>query len=549
LRKEDFERCQWQEVIANCSEKECISYCQHFQKKAKEAEENDDLQAQTVFSLLARITYLGFHLDTQEQPFAPAAAIEQISDDDISLLEEIMPDVADAEMRARIADIVWLRQKIRRGKYHIVRLAANSYLEAARKFEGSQTWIHCTTRIERALQLAVLLGEKNNQLYENIISYIEETLDNYDQKALDLFAARMMHLLQKYVKSEHSQYAARYAPVAEKMALRAEALGTWHIARAYWVCKAGWHRLERNTVAEQSARESLAETYVKEAQIALSASEPSYLAVCAHLRSAIEAFRAISKKQRTDELHELLLEYQEKIPGQLRRVEVEIDISEMVEKAIAAVKDKSLDDAIRALALIGKSQEITTIRRLVEDITQRTPLLHLLERTLQTNKGKVTAQKPSMAGNPLEVEEAFQDEMFEYARYFQGLHAQGLVEPARTRINLEHNVQIQDLIPLVTHNPFVPPGRELIFARGLMAGFAGDLLVAGHLLVPQLENSIRYQLYRQGIITSTLTSPEGIQDELSLNAIFDDHRTKLVEIFGSNIVFDLEGLLIHRFWQ
>jgi hypothetical protein len=65
-------------------------------------------------------------------------------------------------------------------------------------------------------------------------------------------------------------------------------------------------------------------------------------------------------------------------------------------------------------------------------------------------------------------------------------------------------VSQRDWDPLVTDNPFIPPGRERIFAEGLHAGLMGNLLVAVHLLVPQFENSIREILTRAGAITSKL---------------------------------------------
>ena len=49
--------------------------------------------------------------------------------------------------------------------------------------------------------------------------------------------------------------------------------------------------------------------------------------------------------------------------------------------------------------------------------------------------------------------------------------------------------------PLVnaTGNRFiVPPGREMLFGKGLVFGYEGDFPSALHLLVPQLENMVRY---------------------------------------------------------
>ena len=45
---------------------------------------------------------------------------------------------------------------------------------------------------------------------------------------------------------------------------------------------------------------------------------------------------------------------------------------------------------------------------------------------------------------------------------------------------------------------------------------------------------------------SGLTSPQGIQDEYSLNKLFEEHRAEIANLLGEDLTFDLEGLLIER---
>jgi hypothetical protein len=108
--------------------------------------------------------------------------------------------------------------------------------------------------------------------------------------------------------------------------------------------------------------------------------------------------------------------------------------------------------------------------------------------------------------------------MFSQAMITQGIHAQATVEPAREQINSEHQVEVDAFLPIVSDNPFVPAGREYIYARGLHAGLSGDFLVAAHLLILQLEPSRRYLLFNRGVLTSGLDS-QGIQEERNLNML------------------------------
>ncbi len=67
------------------------------------------------------------------------------------------------------------------------------------------------------------------------------------------------------------------------------------------------------------------------------------------------------------------------------------------------------------------------------------------------------------------------------------------------------------------------------------------MVKAIHLLVPQLEHSIRMLLHRTGEQTSTLDS-YGIQKELNLNSLL--YLSKLKEMLGDDLVFTLQGLLV-----
>ncbi|MHC5737238.1 DUF4209 domain-containing protein, partial [Nostoc sp.] len=125
----------------------------------------------------------------------------------------------------------------------------------------------------------------------------------------------------------------------------------------------------------------------------------------------------------------------------------------------------------------------------------------------------------------------------------QTFHAQAYIEQARYQINLEHSVQINDLLPIVSNSPFVPSEREYLFAKGLYAGLTGDFFTSTHILIPQIENSMRYLLWRQNIITSKFDD-NGIQNEYDLNKIL--YLPEIASIFDENTLFDLRGLLIEH---
>jgi len=94
------------------------------------------------------------------------------------------------------------------------------------------------------------------------------------------------------------------------------------------------------------------------------------------------------------------------------------------------------------------------------------------------------------------------------------------------------------------NSPWVPEDRSHLYAKGFHAGFYGDWPVASHLLIPQIEHSIRYILMQHGVIPSSIDM-SGIQNEYDLNATL--RWPELEEVLGNDIVFDLQAILISRF--
>lgn len=548
VTKKIFDCIRWHAVIVNSSEKECGEYSRLFFAKAKDAQTSGDLKTQGVFLLLGDITSFMFRLDSKECPFGPmgtfgekrTAIPQDLNDNHLDVFEELVEEISDAEFRARIADVLWIRRR----DFRMAEVAIGSYVESAENLEAVH-WPMCADRFERAMQLVASI--RNKEHLTNVVVRIENVLDRNNGEDLYFLTSRLMKLLQDYKQGDSKKYAALAAEIAN----RAERDGNWYKARAYWEVKAGWHNLEKNEQDKRAALLSVAETYVKEAELAVSGATPSYLSASLSLQKAIVAFRkAGNAKQRIDELHTLLLEYQQKSVGELKPVGAEIDVSEHAIKVKETVRGKTIQDALFTLALMSRSPKVSDLRKDAEQSVKDSPLQHIFKRIIINPMEKVTEKKPSaISDDASEIETAIRAEMFKNAMTF---HQQGsafcFIEPAKEQINLEHNVRVDDFLPIVTNNPLIPTGREYIYARGLHAGLMGNFLEAAHLLIPQIENSLRYVLFQNGVITSKFDA-DGIQDEYNLNEILSDPRiaSEVGKAFGDDVVFDLRGLLVERF--
>ena len=543
-----FERCKWEDVVTSSERKDCKAYLRLFVEKAKEAEEQADTDCQKVFALLFHICSLLLQSSSPNETFGSMAALvggrsailDDFNESQLMVLEEIVHDVEDAELRARIADVLWYRRK---GGHQMAELAVRSYLESARSLEHPENWSPSWERTERGTRLAASLG-KQKKPFVDAVQHMEDVLDKYQGEDPLFLSARLMQLLLDYKQGDPGKYAA----IAEKAALRAEASegpSKWDRARTYWEIKADWHSHDDDEEERRASRIKAAETHVKEAEDALNRPSHQYSVAASFLQQGIEALRRIEgTAERRKTLHKVLLEYQKKSMTELQHISDTMGVTEIAEAARDRVRGKSLREALLTVALSRIPPKVTDLRKRAEDDAQRYVFTHLIPAHLLDEEGKVIARRPGMLGDESQTEEMLKAQMYSKAAWEQRIFAQAEVLPAITQITIEHRVTVADLIPFVSDNPFVPPGREYIFAQGLLSGLIGDGLVAAHLLIPQIENCIRYLLSLRGIPVSVLDD-QGIQEERNLNSTLQDPETE--KILGKDLVFDLQGLLIERF--
>ncbi|NES04540.1 MAG: DUF4209 domain-containing protein [Okeania sp. SIO2F4] len=542
LTKEDFINYGWEDVVSDSKMKKCQIYRKGFCQKAREAEKAGNLRQQAIFEILVKVTC--FNIQPGQVELSEDKFSIELTEEHLNFLTEIAPKISDFTLQAQVADIIWSKKR----NNLMAELAVDAYIKSAIELENPTEWSSCFDQIERAFRLAKKIKNK----VEEVVEHIEKVLDSYQGEDPLWLSAELMKLLQEN-KSGNPQ---KYAALAEKAALLAESSNEWRRARDYWEIKAKWHRIEKNRENERAALMRAAETYLKEAEYTPKNSSLAYFIASFSLQEAIKAFRkipgakkeTIAAKERTEEAHKLLLQYQqESTKGLITISSDQIDITEIVEKVRASVRGKKLQDALFALAFLTDPQKISQLKKNAEEIFKY-PLSFVMQKVRINKKGKVVARQSSILeeaikSEPGKLEAAIKSRMYELSILYQTLTAQAVIKPAIEQINLEHSVQLEDFLPIVENNPFVPPERVHLFAKGLYAGLTGDFYTSTHILIPQIENSIRYLLQKQGVLTSKYDD-KGIQHEYDFNKTL--YLPEIKDIFDEDTLFDLKGLLVEN---
>ncbi len=546
----DFARCNWETSLAEADKKETFSYCIQFNKRLRKAVESGDVVGAAVFTVLVVVTDVELRPDNVDEPFGPRFIARSargvlpgdLTDDQYGLLAEFVGIVADPEMRARLCDLVWVVKR----NHHLARKAVEAYLESARTWEDPVNWVTCIDRIKRAVRLARSLGNGGISEFEKAVAYAEELLTRLNGEDPGFMSSQLMEILQSVKRGDPAKYAA----LATKAAKRAEAEGGNALFRAnqYWLCAADWHGIAKNAELREASLIAAAETHVMRAQEA--AAKPREctpnLIAAGHLERAVHALRKIGTPaavHRANAVYLRLVEFQSKSVTELIRVEQSVDLTQYFECIEDALAGLTLDEALQRVAYFVAPAPKATLREQVERQFGAHPLNGLFSCTTLGPTGKIAAERPQFESTEEAKELATIAEMHGQANHHRALVAQGYLVAAIQKLRAEHNVRLTDFLALAASSSFVPRGREMTFAKGLFAGFTGDLIVSTHLLIPQVEESIRTHLAVRGIITSGFNR-QNLQNEYDLNVTL--YLDGINRLFDEDTVFDLRGLLVEH---
>src|SRR5688500_9530698 len=112
LTKSAFDQFNWQEVIENSDRRDCFHYNRLFFAKAREAEANGQAIEHALFMLLTGVTAYSLRSDSNNEPYnSSARVLDNVLDSNLESLRQIASTVNDAEMRARIADLLWVKKR------------------------------------------------------------------------------------------------------------------------------------------------------------------------------------------------------------------------------------------------------------------------------------------------------------------------------------------------------------------------------------------------------------------------------------------------------
>lgn len=501
-----------------------------------------------LFRFLSSLTGFHFTPESPSEPFGPMSVMDgrrSLIPSDFggplnSVLCEALKKASHPALRARVADTIWLNNRRERW-------AADAAIEAyvacskglldhslAPRFKKDRTFPHeVVDLVHRALRIARTVGKRGADLPEAVSSMAKEMLAAA-RAAQDsggwLHAAKLCFQF-GLVDSE------TLAAEAEAFAL-AEAEKPDLGVKELWAFAADAYEEAGKAEHERRCRIEAAEQMVKAGRAM------GGFAAASWTMDAIDAYRRIrGTRERRKELEAELREQQVESLDQFGSFSQSMDLGDIAEATTAGLSELTLAVSLGHLADISRSEPMEKLRAEARKSLDDFPLSSLFSAQKLDEEGKVVSVSPGgvLYGEPDEA--WYRHKIAERQSLHRHLVIKGQFEPFRRVMLQNYSLSERHFLPIVQLSPFVPPGHKHIIALGFARLMQGDFLSAAHLLIPQLENSLRYILKQVGEDPSMIQA-DLVQEDRSIAAILTEHREVLTSVLGAPIVDEID-LLFH----
>lgn len=516
---------------------------------AKEAEARGDVAAQRGYVLLSILCTFHLRVEDQADVWGPRwqglegrfYTASDFRGEQTAILADMVETIPHPALRARVADVVWHNDRARRAA---ATLAVEAYCELIeRRLDGNYVsrfvpdsildlvdWFH------RSLQI-VAMSQKRCAIPDAVRRVFEALYVHAEAAGQYVAFVKLVRLGLEYGLTDW----ARVAPGAERLADRRAGddypmavQGAWDLAAQ------GYAKLGDDDAKRRCQERSVDETLRMREQIGSAAAQAHWT------RKAIGELRAAGGfKDRIAKLRAELRDLQDASLDEFGQFTIPMDLTEERQGTIELFDGLTLPDILIRFALFSMSPKVDELRCQALESRKNSVFGSMFGASYSDHEGKTVAETPAAPLDSEPDEAWFKEQSLQYLDIRRHQIVGGFIEPARRTVMLRFPLEERHFGPIVSMSPFVPPGHEHLFALGFARFWQGDGASAAHLLIPQLENSLRYVLLNANRESSKI-KPDLLQEDRSLSGLLQGLRPELEEIFGADLVNEIDLLFNHR---
>ena len=518
-------------------------------RAATAAEEAGEPQRLRVLRLMAMI--MGMHLRNESEGDAIGAqwrgldgrtAIpDDFRDAQAAVLAAVATTLAHPTLRARVADVAYEGGQRRAG-----RVAIDAYCDVSTRLisvrsdlSDDEAQLRVTDVAEplaRAFQINARVAKKGT-----VADRLAETA-----RTACAFALRVRGYV-AYTEIGRLMLVHRLVE-PDVLAMQAEALAASAPGDDYrfavkqvWLLAAEAHERAGAADASRAASiEAIEKTLGMREDVGSSAAKAHWV------KMAIREYRGLGRCQdRIDELKAVLRDLQDASLDEYSMIRTPADgIAEMREATAGMFATCSLSEGMKGILQFIRPADPEMEKAEALRLARSAPLSNMFGTSHADDQGRVVAEGPALFdGEPSEA--WFKEHCIRNALFRRRYAVGGRIESARQTLLERFSIQERHMLAIVAHSDFIPIGHHQIYGLGLARLWQGDYVTAASLLIPQLENSLRHVLQLVGRDSSKIEE-DGIQGDRALNVLLTYCRPDLEEVFGPEMVWEIDALFNFR---
>lgn len=515
-----------------------------------EAEQVGDEARREALGLLHDVLNIHLKVHDRAEPFGPmfqgsegrTCTASDFSGEQSTIFAQFAPTIEHPVLKARLADIAWYNDR-KRGD--VGKLAVTSYCEIIRRrlagelhrTHGDDTHFLDMADIATRMMIVAARVHKIGALPPSITDVLDT-----------LFSACIE--ARSYVAFYHvADIALGYDIFGwEKVLQGAEAIVSDADGQDYPMAIQGvWELAERGYAKlDDKDNQKRAQAAIVEQDLKMRSQVGQASAEAHWVRVAIDKLRRFGgNKDRIAELRKELRELEEASLDDFAGIPYQLDISELASGTVALFKTLTLPDILVQFALLSQPQSKEALERDADKSSEKFIMSSMFAGSHADRQGKVYAQTDAKPDGDADKTDWYKAQSLLACTIHRQQVVGGLIDPARRFVMSTFPLEQRHFLPIVYNSPFVENGYHHTFSLGFARMFQGDFISAANILIPQLENAIRYVLKNANAHSAKMMS-DLTQDDRSLSSLLDHMREEMDGVFGSDLVHQIDLLFNYR---
>jgi hypothetical protein len=551
LTRKLFLECNWSYDASSEEHDGYSSVTSHLQRSSNEMVNAEMTEHSKVLELLARAVSMMLVATRLNEPFKAyfqdfqagrrSDLHEDFTAEELVFFEDILSDITEPWLKARLADLLWLLKKPKNPEH--AKVAIDSYITHV---IDDDTWHRDVNNCwERAARLCIQIQDVD-RLEDIKKELFQAFCSEYPRsKFMTLWIADLLDKL-KIDREFKEDIALSLHRKGDELKVDSD----FYAARSYFELASKKYQQCADEKGWLESLIAIAECFELEAD---SRSSDSNLAANSFYENAIQAYRGIPTKHRdSNGIEGKITTIRTKITqsgkaslGEMSLLKMsKIDISDMANSSIKYVSGKhSPEEALMYFTSLFKGPEYEKLAANAKESMKRSLFSSLFGANHMSSDGRVIAKTPAMNLDAGEDDPANQAALHKQIQQQFSIEVQFVVEgqilPALRQLLMEHRFTKELMVAICHQSPIVPNCRENLLGYALWLGFEHEFGSAIHLLCPQIEHIVRSQLKEADAHTSNIDK-YGIENENGLGTLME--LPDALRIFGEDLAFEIKSV-------